>query len=339
MKDFVLGLMMAILSVGGLFVAAHAGHGVAYYGGLLFFVVAVLFVMFLVKTSYDEAREVTPLGELKEFLVQGFATKAGPYLYASPDREAAGQFAVRGIGLGDLKDAVAKGLNDFREMPTHALFIIVIYPLVTLFFARVTAHYDVLPLVFPLLAGYTLIGPLIATGMYELSRRREQDLDYSRRHVFSVLKSPHIRTIVGLGVILMAIYFVWLWAAWEIYNRIFDGVIPESVADFTNLILFTAAGKKLMVVGSGAGFVFATVVFTLSVVSFPMALDRDVSVMTAIMTSIKAVLRNPVTMGIWGFIVAGTLLLGALPFFVGLAFVLPVLGHATWHLYRRVVVR
>jgi uncharacterized membrane protein len=93
----------------------------------------------------------------------------------------------------------------------------------------------------------------------------------------------------------------------------------------------------LVVVGCGAGFVFATVVFVLSVVSFPMIVDRGVDVPTAIQTSIRAVMANPVAMGMWAFIVASALLLGSLPFFVGLSIVLPVLGHATWHLYRKVV--
>ncbi|MDA1324875.1 MAG: DUF2189 domain-containing protein, partial [Proteobacteria bacterium] len=140
-------------------------------------------------------------------------------------------------------------------------------------------------------------------------------------------------------LVLMAIYFAWLWAAWKIYDNIFAGVIPESIADFAGLIVNTSAGRTLMLVGSCAGFLFATIVFTLSVMSFPMLLDREVSIATAIQTSVRAVLVNPLTMASWGIIVAGALLLGALPFFVGLAFVLPVLGHATWHLYRKVVAR
>ena len=331
--------MTGVMSVGGLFVASNAGFGVAYYGGLLFFVFAVLFVMFLVKESLDHPGEVSAAREFRDYFAKVFLTRT-PYVETpAASGDARDRIVVRSIGPGDLRDALARGLADFKEMPTHLVFLVVIYPLVTLVFARISAHYDVLPFVFPLLTGYTLIGPLAATGMYELSRRRELGLDISRRHAVSVLRSPRILSIALLGLILMGIYFAWLWAAWEIYNRIFDGVIPESVSDFINLIFDTQAGWTLMVVGSGAGFVFATVVFTLSVMSFPMLLDRDVSIAAAIATSVRAVLKNPLTMGSWGFIVAGTLLLGAVPFFVGLAFVLPVLGHATWHLYRKTVER
>jgi len=327
------------MSVGGLFVASNAGFGVAYYGGLLFFVFAVLFVMFLVKESLDHPEEVSASTELRAFFSNMFSGKTMASDQTPTASAVSGKIIVRSIGAVDLRDALARGLADFKEMPTHLVFLMVIYPLVTLVFARMTAEYAVLPLVFPLLAGYTLIGPLVATGMYELSRRRELGLDVSRRHAISVLRSPRIMAIALLGLIVMGIYFAWLWAAWEIYDHIFAGVLPESAADFTNLIINTFAGWTLMLVGCSAGFLFATAVFALSVVSFPMMLDRDVSVATAISTSIKACLVNPMIMASWGVIVAVTLLLGTLPLFVGLAFVLPVLGHATWHLYRKVVER
>ena len=195
-----------------------------------------------------------------------------------------------------------------------------------------------LPVVFPLLAGYTLIGPLVATGMYELSRRRELGLDCSRRHAFEILKFQSIRAIATLGVALMVIYFAWLGTAQIVYAINFGSAPPASVIDFALQVFTTPAGWILIIVGSGVGFVFAAVVFTLSVVSFPLLMDHDVGVMTAIKVSIRAVLANPVTMAIWGIIVAATLLIGTAPFFVGLAVALPVLGHATWHVYRKVVV-
>ncbi len=246
---------------------------------------------------------------------------------------------IRTIGPGDLREALTKGLADFEAMPTHLVFLCLIYPIVTLIAARAYAGYEVVPLVFPLLAGYTLIGPLVAVGMYELSRRREQGLDTSRAHAFDVLRYPSIGAIATLGVLLMTIYFAWLGTAWTIYERSFGGALPASIAEFALQVLTTASGWTLIFVGCGAGFIFATVVFTLSVVSFPMLVDREVSVATAVQTSIRAVLASPITMGMWAFIVASALLIGSLPFFVGLAVVLPVLGHATWHLYRKVVAR
>ena len=257
---------------------------------------------------------------------------------AIADRDASpAQPVVRKIGVADLKDALAGGFADFNAMPTHLIFLCIIYPVVTLIAARVYAGYDVLPLVFPLLAGYTMIGPLVATGMYELSRRREQGLDTSRMRAFDVFRSPSIGAIATLGAGLMVVYFAWLGLAWAIYALTFGSAVPTSILGFVDQVLTTSAGWTLIIVGGGVGFLFATVAFTLSVVSFPMLLDRDVGIVTAVQTSIRAVLANPITMAIWGFVIAATLFIGALPVFVGLAVALPVIGHAAWHLYRKVV--
>lgn len=330
--NWILGGATTVMAVGGLFVAARAGYGVAYYGGLAYFLFAVLFVMLLVKASYDHDRNFTSLAPLR-----GFFVKLGGALKLTDTDARAARPVVRAITPADLREVLARGFDDYKTMPTHLVFLVVIYPLITLVFARTQAGYDVLPLIFPLLAGYTLIGPLVATGMYELSRRREQNLDISRRHAFDIFRFQSFGAIAALGIVLMVIYFVWLFAAQVIYQSTFGGAAPVSVAAFAREVLATQAGWTLITVGSGVGFVFAVVVFTLSVVSFPMLVDRDVGVFTAVNTSINAVLRNPLTMGLWGLIVAISLLIGSLPFFAGLAVVLPVLGHASWHLYRKVV--
>ncbi|MDX1422868.1 MAG: DUF2189 domain-containing protein [Alphaproteobacteria bacterium] len=254
---------------------------------------------------------------------------AGVYRSAQP--------TIHDIGATDLLDALAKGIHDFKAMPTHLVHFCWIYPVVILIGARSYAGGGVLPLAFPLLAGYTLIGPLVATGMYELSRRRELGMDISRWHAFEVVRSPSIGSIAVLGILLMAIYFAWLLAAGAIYHMYFGEQEPASVLGFIDEVLTTSAGWGMIIVGCGVGFIFAAVVFALSVMSFPMLLDRDVGAMTAITTSVRAVMKNPLTMSMWAFLVAISLLLGSIPLFVGLAIVMPVLGHATWHLYRKTV--
>ncbi len=256
---------------------------------------------------------------------------------ASTGNETSVQPTIRDIRWPDLKDALAKGYDDFKAMPTHLIFLCLVYPVVTLVVARGYAGYDILPLVFPLLAGYTLIGPLVALGVYELSRRREKGLDTSRWHSFEVLRSPSIVSIILLGLVLMGIYFGWLAAAQAIYEMNFGTEPPESVGDFVKTVLSTGSGWTLIAVGSSVGFLFAVVVFTLGVISFPMLLDKDVHLATAVQTSVRAVAANPMTMGVWAITIAVSMFLGSLPFFVGLAVVLPVLGHASWHVYRKVV--
>ena len=135
----------------------------------------------------------------------------------------------------------------------------------------------------------------------------------------------------------MALYFIWLFTAQAIYVNHFGSAAPESYAGFVTQVLTTPQGMSMIIVGFGIGFLFAIVVLSLSVVSFPMLLDLDVGVFTAVKTSVKAVIANPLIMAVWGIIVAASLLVGSLPFFVGLSVVLPVLGHTTWHIYRKVV--
>ncbi len=253
------------------------------------------------------------------------------------DHAITAQPTIRVITMADLGDALAKGLADFKATPTHLLFLCIIYPVVIVVSIRVAAGYDVLPLVFPLLAGYTLIGPLVAVGTYELSRRGELGLEVSWLNAFDVFRTASIRGIGVLTVMLMVIYFAWLVAAQVIYELTFEGAVPVSIAEFARQVLTTPSGWALIIVGCGVGFLFAVVVFTMSVVSFPLLLDRDIGAVMAIQTSIRAVFASPITMAAWGLIVAGTLLIGSLPLFVGLAIVLPVLGHSTWHLYRKVV--
>jgi uncharacterized membrane protein len=244
---------------------------------------------------------------------------------------------VRKIGFADLKDAVAKGIDDFWVMPTHVIFLAMIYPLVGLLLARLTFGYSVLPLLFPLAAGFALIGPFAAIGLYEMSRQRELGVDITWKHVFELWKCPSLDAIAVLGMFLMIVFLVWLAVAQSLYQSLFGYGSPESFEQFVSYIFKTSEGWTLIIVGNGIGFLFAVFVLTISVVSFPLLLDRDVGAMVAMHTSIRAVFRNPLLMAAWGLFIAIALVIGSLPFFVGLAVVMPVLAHSSWHLYRKIV--
>lgn len=250
-----------------------------------------------------------------------------------------GEPAVNTIGMADLRDALAKGIDDFAAMPSHAFFICLIYPVLGLVLARLFLGYDMLHLVFPVAAGFALIGPAAAIGLYELSRRREQGLDASVWHVFDVARSPSIGAIIRLSLMLALIFLAWLYVAQLIYTQIMGNAPPESIAAFIRDIATMESGHRLIVVGNAVGFCFAVLVLIISVVSFPMMVDRKTSAATAVRTSIRAVVENPLVIAAWGLFVAGALLFGFLTFGLGLAVVLPVLGHATWHLYRKIVSR
>jgi uncharacterized membrane protein len=245
--------------------------------------------------------------------------------------------AVRRIEVADLREVLARGVEDFGAYRTDVIFICIIYPLAGLILARVAAGYDMLPLVFPLASGFALVGPVAAVGLYEMSRRREQGADITWLDAFGVLKAPAFGAILVLGLVLLAIFLLWLAAAWAIYHATLGPEPPASVGSFVRDVFTTGAGWTLIIVGNLVGFLFAVLVLTISVVSFPLLLDRDVGLYTAVATSILAVVTNPVPMAVWGLIVAGGLVIGSLPALLGLIFVMPVLGHATWHLYRKVV--
>jgi uncharacterized membrane protein len=244
---------------------------------------------------------------------------------------------IRRIAPADLIDALAKGWDDFSAMPSHAVFLCVIYPIIGIALAGLTLGFTLLPILYPLAAGFALIGPFAALGLYELSRRREAGVNVSAMDALDVVSSPSIGAIVALGALLMLIFLIWIGTAHAIYVANFGYAAPTSVGQFLHDVLATRAGWNLILIGNGVGFLFAVLVLTISVVSFPLLLDRDAGAAVAVLTSIRAVLKNPVTMALWGLIVAALLLLGSLPLFLGLTVVLPVLGHASWHLYRKVV--
>jgi uncharacterized membrane protein len=245
--------------------------------------------------------------------------------------------SIRRIGAADLKAALIKGWDDFSAMPSHALFLCLIYPIIGIALAGLTLGYALVPLLYPLAAGFALIGPLAAIGLYELSRRREAGVNVSARDALDVLHSRSIGAIIALGLLLMLLFLVWVATANAIYVANFGYAAPTSIGQFLHDVFLTSAGWNLIVIGNGVGFLFAVVALMVSVVSFPLLLDRDVGAAVALTTSARAVWTNLGTMALWGLIVAGLLFLGSLPAFLGLTVVVPVLGHATWHLYRRVI--
>jgi uncharacterized membrane protein len=248
------------------------------------------------------------------------------------------QPVVRRISTSDLYYALARGYDDFAAFPSYAVFLCVIYPLLgILLIGFALGTLPLLPLAVPIAAGFALVGPIAAIGLYELSRRREAGLDSSPRHVFDVLHSPSLGAIIALSVLLMAIYLIWLVIAEGLYIVIFGSSTPVSIEQFITDLLTTPRGWTLIIVRWGIGFLFAALVLSISAISFPLLLDRDVGAADAMHTSLRVMAANPLPMALWGLIVAALLVIGSIPFFVGLAVVMPLLGHATWHLYRRTV--
>lgn len=263
--------------------------------------------------------------------------------------ENTGQFATDMVGdekaepqiqtltFEDIREALRMGFADFIAARVDVMFICVIYPVVGILLAGVAANANLLPLVFPIAAGFALLGPFAAIGLYEVSRRRENGEDTSWLAALGVVRSPGFPAMLVLGLYMIALFAVWLLVAYTIYQSTLGPEPPRSVAAFTEAVLTTSAGWTMIFVGMGVGFLFALAALITSVVSFPLLLDRHVGIPLAVVTSYRVFRANPRVILTWGLVVAVLLLIGSIPAFVGLIVVLPVLGHATWHLYRRAV--
>lgn len=248
------------------------------------------------------------------------------------------EIVVRRIGPGDLFRALKEGCADFNAKPTFGVFLVLIYPLFALILTLARVGGDWLYLSFPMLAGCTLLGPMVSVGLFEMSRRRERGLDVSWRSAFEFVHSATFAPITALSIVMMVLYVAWLYMAEFIYFGLFSDSLPISLADFWNQLTTTRHGGALILYGNGVGLVFAVTALAISVVAFPLLLDKPVTSITAVAVSIRAFAANIWVMALWGAIVVALLAVGAVFFLIGLAAVLPILGHATWHLYRRLVV-
>lgn len=276
-----------------------------------------------------------PIGWALEALVNGSRTAGeavgniGSHEMTTP--------GVNRVTMAHVGRAFRLGLDDFMAMRSDVAFLVLFYPVVGILLAALAFQASLVHLIFPLMAGFALIGPLAAIGLYEMSKQRAAGKDAGIGDAFNAVRRDTLLPILGLGAYLFVIFAFWMFLADKIHAATMGGSLPANPADFITLVLTTDAGWQMIVLGTVTGFVLAILVLATSVVSFPMLIDKPVGLPAAVITSLRVTRRNPGTVAGWGLIVAVLLVLGSLPALLGLIIVFPVLGHASWHFYKAAV--
>lgn len=246
--------------------------------------------------------------------------------------------AIRKIGVSDVFAALQAGYRDFGEKPTHYAFVALIYPIAGAMMIGWSAGVELLPMVYPLLTGFALVGPLLALGLMEISRRRERGEDTGLADMGAILKSPSLPALLMMSIYLLSLFMVWLVGSRGLYLSLIGDYPSPGVFSFASDVLSHPNAMAFLFWSNAFGFVLALVALVISIVAFPMLLDRDCGAACAVQTSVRASMMNPIPVAVWGLMVAALLAIGMATLLVGLVVIVPILGHATWHFYRRLVV-
>ncbi|MBV7409766.1 DUF2189 domain-containing protein [Maritimibacter sp. DP1N21-5] len=246
--------------------------------------------------------------------------------------------AIGPVTLSDIPDILALGVRDFLRAPVLGLAFGAFYTVGGLILLWQFEAMDQSYLVIPVAFGFPLLGPFIATGLYEMSRRLEYGIPFRPREVLGVIFRQKDRQIPSMAVVVIMIFLFWVFLAHMIF-ALFLGLMPmTNILSDWQATIFTPEGIKMLGFGTLVGAGFAFVLFALTVVSLPLLLDKEIDFISAMIVSFQLVMVNTVPMLVWGLVIAVLLFLAMLPVFLGLIVVLPVLGHASWHLYRRALI-
>lgn len=244
---------------------------------------------------------------------------------------------INPLRIEDIRAAFSDGWKDFRAYPAFGLFFGAIYALGGMFIAVMLTRYHLPWMIIPVAIGFPLIGPFIAVGLYEISRRHRLGEPIGWAAILTEVFRQRERQLSWMAFVVLFIFWIWIYQV-RLLMALFLGFrIPATLEAFADVVFTTPAGLLFLAVGTVVGAVLATILFTATVISMPLLLDHDVDFVTAMLTSMRTVIENPVPMLSFGLVIAALAILSLVPFFLGLLVVLPVAGHATWHLYRRAI--
>lgn len=251
-------------------------------------------------------------------------------LYGIPD--------VNALGIDDLKECLNKGLSDFRHAPLFGLFFGGIYAFGGILIVQSFIVFEKGWLIYPVMVGFPLIGPFVAVGLYDVSRRREAGMPLPWNEVLSVISLQTGRQLPYMAFVMLFIFWIWIYQVRLLIALFLGRMSFPDFGAFFELIASTPEGWLFIGVGHVVGAFFALLLFSLTVISIPMILDRDVDFITGMITSVKTVMKSPLVMLSWGVFVTLAVMASFVPLFLGLLVVLPVLGHTTWHIYKKAVI-
>jgi len=243
---------------------------------------------------------------------------------------------VRRISAADIAEALGQGLRDFQAVPLYGLAFGALYAAGGIAILLCLTAFGLVYLAYPLAAGFAMIGPFVAIGLYEISRRREAGQPISIGGVWAAVRA---RSEIGwMAFVTLFVFVVWMYQV-RLLIALLLGLNASfgSLHEFITVVLTTNEGLLFLAIGNAVGAALSLILFSLTVVSFPLLLDRDVDFVTAMITSVRAVVTSPLPMIGWAALIVVLLAVSAMPWFLGLVVTLPVLGHTTWHLYRRIV--
>lgn len=244
---------------------------------------------------------------------------------------------INRLRMHDISGAFADGWRDFRTYPAFGVFFGAIYAFGGIFIAVMLTSYQLPWMIIPVAIGFPLIGPFVAVGLYEISRRHQQGEKIGWKTVLTEVFRQRERQLSWMAFVVLFIFWIWIYQI-RLLMALFLGFrIPATLDAFARVVLTTPEGLLFLAIGTIVGAVLAAILFSATVISMPLLLDHDVDFVTAMLTSMRTVIENPVPMLTFGLVVAGLAIAALVPLFLGLLVVLPVAGHATWHLYRRAI--
>jgi len=244
---------------------------------------------------------------------------------------------VNALSFADIRACLHKGIADFRRAPLFGIFLGSIFAVIGLFITLSLFVWEKSWMMYPMLIGFPLIGPFAAVGLYEVSRRIEQGSPLAWNEILSVVRLQTRREIRWMAFVMLFIFWVWMYQVRLLIALILGRMSFANLESFIDVITTTREGLTFIIAGHIVGACLALVLFSVTVISMPLLLDREVDFITAMITSIKTVLASPLVMLSWGVFVTLAIMLSFVPAFLGLLLVLPILGHTTWHLYRKAI--